>query len=473
MSDSTPFAAASGARLWALATFSVALAALLVAACNGDDASSDTDASSATDADAAPAPDASPGYTADLLSSFTHTAGDRTWDVHLYRITRPDGLPTYVQWIPRDATTPVTGPAVLATMPYDGIDWSEDPLDLRWAASTPQPDGRYLDVDGPGFDGDDLIAYYPLSAAAAAGQSNVHLINGASVLLVYGRFYAGGSVRDDVEDMKAGMWFLAEQPEVDPARVGTFGASWGGFESLYASAYGDRRVAPIVTVALFPPADFATWLTHAHTRTDPTLTALIPYVRRIHAATGGDPSDSGADFSGLRVADLCDGLPAATFTVHDDIDNLVPISESENLLATCGGDAVYWRRAAAPDPSAATHGDLLAEPTLPSAYLYAWAYLHLRLASPDDTVLEIYAAPALNAHLATVRSAQQRGEDVTFAAPRLLELTDARLFVLEATSMELISGAEAVARAVNATWGTTYTAANIAGAPASGLPPPT
>lgn len=450
--------------VWILATLALVP---VVAGCGGDDDGvAEPDAG---DADATVAPDAAPGHTAELLGTGTHTIGDRTFAVERWRIHRPDGGRTYALWIPRDVAG--AGPAVVQTMPYDGIDWTGEALDERWAGATPGADGRYLDVDGPGFDGDDLIAYAPLSLPAAAEQANLHLLNGASTLLVFGRFYAGGSVRDDVADMVAGMWLLAEQPEVDPARVGTFGGSWGGFEALYAAAYGDRRVAPAAAVALYPPVDFATWVDHALTRADPTRTALEPYVRRIYAATGGHPDDGG-DYDGLRAAALCDGLPAATLVLHDDVDNLVPIAQSEALIATCGGDAVYWRRAEAPDPSVATHGPLLAEPGLPSAYLYAWAYLHLRLAGPDDVVLAMYVDDALVAHLATVRDGQARGEDVGFAAPRLIELCDPRLYVLEAESMELIAGAEVVARAVNATWGTTYTAATVAAALAGGLPPP-
>ena len=42
---------------------------------------------------------------------------------------------------------------------------------------------------------------------------------------------------------------LAEQAEVDRTKVGTFGGSWGGFEAVYASAFGDRRVAPAIEAA--------------------------------------------------------------------------------------------------------------------------------------------------------------------------------------------------------------------------------
>jgi dipeptidyl aminopeptidase/acylaminoacyl peptidase len=56
-------------------------------------------------------------------------------------------------------------------------------------------------------------------------------------------------VRDDIEDMKAGMWFVADQSDVDKTRIGVYGGSWGGFEALYATAYADPRARPLVTVA--------------------------------------------------------------------------------------------------------------------------------------------------------------------------------------------------------------------------------
>ncbi len=358
-------------------------------------------------------------------------------------------------------------------MPYAGIDWTGEEIDTRWAGY-PLTAGRHLDVDGPGFDGSAMIVYDPTSIARADDQAHLHLLNDFAVALVYARFYTGGSVRDDIEDMRAGMWFVAEQAatEVDHTRIGVFGGSWGGFLALYASAFADPRARPRVTVAEFPPADFATLEPHFHAVTGEALQYLQPYLRRIHAATGGAPGDPGADYTGLRAADLCAGLPDATLVLHDEHDNLVPVAQSEALIAACGGDAVYWRRTGAIDVSAWSHGPLLAEPGFPSVSTYALDYLGLGLAPPTQAiVLSAYAPEALAAHLATVHAAQLAGRDVAFAAPRLRELADPRLYLLDATDGALHPGAEVAAAAVNATWGTHETAQSIAAALARDGPP--
>jgi hypothetical protein len=454
---------ASRRIVWALAT---------VAACGGGSGHG-PDGGDVLDA-APAAPDAAPAYTAELIRTepYVDSGAGRTWTNQLVRITRPDGARTYVQYLPSDRPGP--RPVVVLTMPYAGIDWTGEPLDARWAGYPLDAASRHLDVDGPGFDGTSVVLYDPTSVAKADDGAHIHLLNDFAVVMIYGRFYAGGSVRDDIEDMKAGMWFVAARSdaEIDHARIGVLGASWGGFEALYASAYADPRARPLVTVAEFPPSDFETFEPHFAAVTGDARAFLQPYVRRIHAGAGGAPGAPGADYTGLHVGDLCAGLPAATLVLHDEHDNLVPVAQSEALIATCGADAVFWRRTGAIDPSVWSHGPLLEEAAPTSVLTYALDYLTVRLATADQTVLfSAYAPAALTAHLAAVHAAQAAGRDVGFAAPRLRELADPRLVLIDYADGKLHAGAEAAATAVNATWGTSYTAQTIGAALALGLPP--
>jgi dienelactone hydrolase len=449
-------------RRWGPAA--VALAAL--AACSDDAPAADPDGGADARGLDAAGPDAG-AYRAETLATTTYADGDRTWSVTLARIHRPDGGRTYVQWIPSDKPGP--RPVVVATMPYAGIAWTGEAVDTRWAAL---PAGQHPDVDGPGYDGRSQIVYEPTTVDGASDTAKLHLLNDLSALLVYGRFYAGGSVGDDVADMRAGMWFVAEQAGVDRARIGTFGGSWGGFEALYAAAGADPRAPAAVAVAIYPPSDFATWVEHARSRTQPVRDFLEPYLRRIYATTGGPPDAPDADYGGLRLADLCPTLPTDTLVLHDDLDNLVPIAQSQALGARCGADAVYWPRAGAPDPGAGTHGPLGEEPGYASYLTYAVAYLHLRLAPPSQVVVGLAAKDAMIAHLTLVRAAAATGRDVSWAAPRLRELCDPRLYLYDLSAMPIgvRTGAAVVADAVNAVWGTSYTEATIAAALAGGLP---
>lgn len=456
-----PLPSSSRSRLWWFAT-------LLAAACGEPPQTTPPDATVAADAgvDAAT-------YRAEPLGSSTFTEDGRTWTEARFRVVRPDGRSTYVQWIGADKPGP--RPLVVATMPYAGIDWTGEEVDTRWAGY-PLVGGLHTDVDGPGFDGVAQIVYEPAPRTRVIDESRLHRLADCHTLFVYGRFYAGGDVRDDIADMAAGMWFAAEQADgepaaIDRARVGIFGGSWGGFEALYAAAHADPRLPATVVSAMYPPTDVEAWYQHATSRTGAARDFLAPYTRRITAATGGPPGQG--DFAGLRAADLCAGLPADTLLLHDEHDNLVPIGHSRAVAAACGAQLVTWPRTGAVDPSAVSHGPLLAEPSPPSVYTYATAFLHLRLAPPtQEVVIDIVNAAALRAHLTLVRAAQARGADVSGVAPRLYDLTDPRLWLADDTATPRFArGAEVVAAAVNAVWGTRYTAADIRQAMAIGLPP--
>jgi hypothetical protein len=427
----------------------------------------DAGSADAAPADAAAPDAAAPGYAAEVLRSEPFTAEGRTFTTTLVRITRPDGARTYAQWIRSDLAH---RPVVVITLPYSGIDWTGEELDERWAATEPLPGDVYLDVDGPGYDGRSVILYEPYPPARGNAEAVAHLRNDASVLFVFGRFYTGGSPRDDSADMAAGMWFLAEQPDIDRRRVATYGASWGGFLALHAAAHADPRLRVIATTSYFPPADLAMWVDHARTREGAALDFMQPYLRRIYAATGGPPEDPTSDFAGLRTGDLCGHIAPETLLVHDQHDNLVPIAESEAVVGQCGGDAVYWQREGTVAPALVTHGPLTDEPAPASLALYGLAYIHLRLATPGHGVTIAYNPEALVQHLALVRAARDRGADVGFAAPRLRELCDPRLVLIDVGSGELVPGAAAVARAVNQVFGTAFDAATIRAGLAHGLP---
>jgi len=396
------------------------------------------------------------GYRYQILQTQRFTIDARSWNVILARVTRPDGGRTYVQWIPSDKPGP--RPLVVSTDPYDGVAWSGEALDARWAAYQPEGNGLYLDRDGPGFDGTTTIAYYRKTPVQVAEEMMPHLFNDFGALVVFGRYYAGGSVRDDVADMAAGMWFAAEQPQVDRTRVGIWGGSWGGFEALFAAQQADARAQPRAVAALYPPSDFADWVEHALTRTGAAKTALMPYVRRIYAATGGPPAQPGTDYRGLRAADLCAALPE-TLTLHDEHDNLVPVRESQALAATCGVNALYWPRSGPVDPAAVDHGPLIAEASPPSITLYSMVFLHLRLLSPEQPyLLEFYAPSALRDHLRTIYAAQLAGRNIDYVIPRLHELMDPRVYLIDlatcgASGCGVEHGIDVVARTIDEIWG--------------------
>ena len=82
-------------------------------------------------------------------------------------------------------------------------------------------------------------------------------VHNFGVLLAYGRFYAGGDIENDRDDMVTAMRFLEASRVVDRQHVGVMGGSWGGFQALYAGAYAPSSVKPAAIVATAPLSDFA------------------------------------------------------------------------------------------------------------------------------------------------------------------------------------------------------------------------
>jgi hypothetical protein len=404
-------------------------------------------------------------YRAVELAAEPYTTSDRSWTIHLVRIDRPDGGTTYVEYIPSD--TAGARPAMVMTEPYVGIDWTGDPIDDRWATQPTHADGMYLDVDGPGYTGVEQISYTHETAAQLANDNTLELLDGFAVVMVFGRYYAGGTMREYVADMAAGMWFVAEQPAIDKTRVGIYGASLGGFEALWSAVTADPRAVPSAVVVAFPVSDWATEAAHMGSRAEPAKSFLTSYLHRL-----------GTDTTGLRVTDVCAHLPEATLVLHDEGDNLVPIAESETLVATCGVTPVYWDRAAPPDPGLASHGLLTVEPGVPSYATFALAYLALHLRAPDQSgVLMAYTPASLTAQLETAHAAQLAGRAIEFEAPRLIELADPRLGLLSSdactpASCPARTGAAVVAELVNQVWGTSFTDQTIVAGLAGGMPPP-
>jgi X-Pro dipeptidyl-peptidase-like protein len=408
-----------------------------------------------------------PSYTSTELQTMPYTASGRQWTIHLERIDRADGGHTYVEWIPSD--TVGARPAIVLTEPYVGIDWTGEALDTRWASSMPTANGLYADVDGPGYTGVETVSYTLESPAQLATDNQLQLANGFALVMVFGRFYAGGTVRDYIADMAAGMWFVAEQAAaIDLTRVGIFGASWGGFEALFAAQQADPRARPAAVVAAFPPSDIPAWAATAAADAEPAKDFLVPYLHRIAAA--------GPDDTGLHAGDLCSALPASTLALHDEDDGLVPVAETQTLVATCGVTPLYWARSAPPTPGDPTHGPIVSEPAPASYVTFADTYLDLKLLAPDQPgVIEGYSPEAIAMQLHATHAAELAGKGVGFEAPRLLDLCDSRVGMVSAdactpTSCPVAAGAAVVAGLVNAEWGTSFTAATIGAQLAIGVP---
>ncbi|WIG95201.1 prolyl oligopeptidase family serine peptidase [Myxococcus sp. SDU36] len=418
--------------------------------------------------------------TVTVLGTGQATLEGEVWTYQLLRLEEAGKAPAYAQWFP--PRSPGAWPVMVLTRPYDGIAWTGEAVDERWAA---RPNGLYLDDSEPNFDGGaHYIAYSQSTPETVASEALLYLRHDFGVLAIFGRFYAGGSIQNDRDDMHAGMRFLTQAEGVDRERIGIVGGSWGGFEALYAAADAPAEVRPKVGVALYPLSDFEHQVNYLDVTvparvSDPAVrfnyeTFFEPYSRRIFATTGGRPNAPGADYRRWTAAHVASTLEVPFLVVHEDRDALVPYEQTQALVAAAGSRVtpLYVLHGTPADwnTSPLNHGPLVETYAGAITPIYL-GHLLTALASPTQHVIVPYLQAHLRTWLQDVRDLKRQGLDMEAAAPRLHTLTDARVLMVEVSAGRVVSGAALMAEEVNAVWGTPYTATTIRDALGVGLPP--
>lgn len=414
-----------------------------------------------------------PAPTADtiVLNRGTYTsAGDgNSWRYELLRLSNTDGGYAYAQWFP--PSTNAATPVILAVEPYAGIEWTGEALDQRWAR---QGNGCVADVDGPNYQAgvSSTICYEKFTPERVGINSEFYLRNGFGVLTVFGRFYAGGSVWNDVQDTVAGLRFLGTQSNVDRARIGIFGTSWGGFETVYGAAYAPAGVVPAAGAAVAPLIDFEQFVNFLDT-TLPTVTNATtlplyktfydPYSRRLFATTRGRPNDTGADYSRLRAADLGSRLQTRLLIVHDRADTILPVAVSKTFVAANPAQThgFWYKQSDVIDYNAniLTHGSIGAATVYPPVYSFSLAFIFTTIGNSQQSLLVPYGNADFDVFFRDIRNDQTNGRDVSWVVPRLRELCDARVNMFEPSSgatTPIMSGAQLLAVKINAVWATAF-----------------
>jgi hypothetical protein len=407
--------------------------------------------------------------------------------VELLTLTFPGRETTYAQWMPVRLLDGGVAPALLLTKPYDGISWPNDARDRRWAS---QGEGLHPDVDGPGAGATpESIVYSPLTIEAQADEAAFYALHGISTLAVYGRFYAGGSIQNDVDDMVTGLEFLAREPGVDRSRIGIQGGSWGGFLALYGAAFAPAAATPRIGAALYPLSDFAEEWRHV-TITMPSRLSpdaglassrfFEPYLRRVAATTGGGP-DAGGVFTRFDVGALESRLRTPFFIVHEDWDALVGIDQSQRLAARRSDliRPLWLRHDTAPtswDTIGTSHGPLMGQFGGTASFTFVWSNL-LRELAATQTIFVPWTESSFVPMLVHARDRGRSGTRHDELARELNGLLDPRIFMYrmpegaDAGAPLVESGSVFVSRQVNANWGSATTSATIAQVLDGGLPP--
>lgn len=376
---------------------------------------------------------------------------ERGWHCYYLLKLDYDGKDSsYAMWIP-----PLEGgvkPAVVLTQPYDYIKWN----------------------------GDSVPAGVPVTSSAQyVKNATLHLLNGYGVLYVFERYYAGGSIRNDVDDTVAGLRFLKESGVADTARIGIWGGSWGGFEALYGAANAPAGAVPRAGIAFFPLSDFADEVGYVENTAGvlpnhiPDITDDVkrgqyqsffaPYLERIKAVTDW------ADWDGTA---LLAKLETPFMVVHDEWDTLVPFEQTVALAADSSITPLYFYQDTPRDlntlPFGWGHGELreyrldtTAPPadniTLGISNTLASVYLFTRIANADQTmILTGYDLNALNDFISYIRNYTCGADirDTAWAAKLLFDCTDGRVLMIEMNNGTWGTGAEIIARAFSdAYWG--------------------
>ncbi len=418
--------------------------------------------------DATDATNNAPGpVVVEVLQTGQATVAEHLFTYELARVTDPDsGHVTYVQWN-RPLDMPSTPhPVFVFTKPYVGIDWTGEAVDEKWAALGA---GMHPDADEPSFAAEtgSNIAYSQITPLQGVEEGAVPLLNQIPTLMLFGRFYAGGSIQDDRDDMVLGLRFLENRPDVDPARIAILGGSWGGFEAIYAAAYAPESVRPAYGIALYPLSDFAQETAYADQfptlsvagQRDMYMNFFEPYGRRIQATV--EPNGS---FAGFTHADIASRLSTPFIFLHDDHDTLVPFTMAEDLAKSLGDRAQYlWFRHEAPvdlNVDVPSHG-----PT-PSAfpismYSLTYASVLVQLLPSTNPLILVADSNDFQAMLLHLQAQEARGQGLSDFLKMLAALADARIQIFDLSANGFTAGPDFVAAGFNQAFGTDYTASNI------------
>jgi dipeptidyl aminopeptidase/acylaminoacyl peptidase len=257
---------------------------------------------------------------------FVLSASGRTTNTNVYLVDvetlRRDGEGATTRWT-HASTAGI--PAATFVEPelvrYESFDGREIPAFLSVPAGagggeTP----AIVDVHGgpesqrrPSFSG--LVQYF-LSRGYAVFEPNVRGSTG------YGKAYTH---LDDVErrmdavrDVKAGVDWLANRPEIDPGRIAAKGGSYGGFVVLAAlTEFPDRWAAGVDSVGI---ANFVTFLENTG-----------PWRRELREAEYGSLAEDRAFLEEISPINNIERIEAPLFVLHGANDPRVPVGEAEQI----------------------------------------------------------------------------------------------------------------------------------------------
>ncbi|WP_430504494.1 S9 family peptidase [Haloparvum sp. PAK95] len=201
---------------------------------------------------------------------------------------------------------------------------------------TPTPDDGYpviVDIHGgpeaqrrPSFRG---VKQYLLNHGYAVLEPNVRGSSG------YGKAYAAlddvENRMDSVKDVRAGVEWLDDHPEVDPDRVVAMGGSYGGFMVLASlTEYPELWAAGVDVVGI---ANFVTFLENTG-----------DWRQSLREAEYGSLAEDREFLESVSPINNIDRINAPLFVLHGENDPRVPVGEAEQIVASAREEGVPVRK---------------------------------------------------------------------------------------------------------------------------------
>ncbi len=337
-----------------------------------------------------------------------------------YKLVTSDG-PIYFQVIPG---CNAKCPAVVVSMPYNGISWSGDILDQQWAANFPSG-ALTADINGPNYvsGSGQVIAYYNNSISDTVGFGGIFLPSGVSTVLIYNRFYLGRKLEDYVKDFVKVVDYLPNFTFIDSAKLAFLGASLGGYVVFHASR--KTSIKPLAIAGITPLLDleseYAAMSTAASRITsNPTLLSAAnnffnSYLRRMNGTNLLDNSSA-------KLAS--DNLVSSALVIHDTWDTIVPISQWELFKTQRSVDSFIFQHAGAINYNTFTldHAQASEGYTNTKVAVVYMNYILSRLLDQSQSKVIYYSSPDFFTVLSEIRLAQNRGQSISWFKGFLTDL---------------------------------------------------
>lgn len=335
-----------------------------------------------------------------------------SYAVENYALSGTDG-PVYFQIIPGCADR---CPVVVVSMPYNGISWTTNPDDVRWANGLPTG-GLALDVDGPGYvtGSGQQIPYYNSSVPQTVGSAGLFLPSGVTVVLIYSRFYLGRKMNQYVSDFVQVVNSLKKFSFVDLNKMGFLGSSLGGFISLHASRF--VGVKPLAIAGITPLIDLKSEQLEmssvaARITSNPILLSssenfFNSYLRRM---VGVDLDQ----YASSRLAS--DNTESKILVIHDTWDTIVSINQYLTLQALRPVDGFIFQHASNINFNTFTldHAQSIEGFSHEKIIPVYMAYLLNRLKPANEDKIIFYSSADFLTAVSEVKLAHDRGQNISW-----------------------------------------------------------